>query len=80
MDKNTLVTRIAAIVTTLAEINGSPESMLYIFCNMNMSEYETIRDILRNAGLVKIAGNYVTLTDKGKRTANELNTVIRRES
>ena len=34
MTKDVLLARIAAIVTTLEETNGSPESMLYIFSDM----------------------------------------------
>ena len=76
MTKNLLLTRIAAIVTTLDETNGSPESMLYIFCEMNMNDYEMIRDILVKAGYVTIKGNYVTLTLEGKETAIKLNAAI----
>lgn len=77
MDKNTLLTRIAAIVTTLEETNGSPESMLYIFCEMDMTAYQAIRDILVRGKLVTIKGNYVTLTSEGKETARKLNEVIK---
>jgi len=76
MNKNTLLTRLAAIITALDELSGSPESMLYIFCEMDMSDYQTIRHVLVRAGYVKISGNYVTLTELGKTTAKELNKVI----
>ena len=76
MTKDVLLTRIAAIVTTLEETNGSPESMLYIFCEMNIQDYELIRDVLVKAGYVTIKGNYVTLTEAGKETAAKLNAVI----
>lgn len=76
MTKNDVLTRVAAIVTALDDTNGSPESMLYIFCEMNMQDYELIRDILVKANLVSIKGNYVTLTDNGKQTAQRLNAAI----
>ena len=76
MTKDVLLARIAAIVTTLEETNGSPESMLYIFCEMNIQDYELIRDVLVKAGYVTIKGNYVTLTEAGKETAAKLNAVI----
>jgi predicted transcriptional regulator len=60
-------------LTALDETNGSPESMLYIFCEMNMNDYQMIRDILVKAGFVTIKGNYVTLTSKGKKIAQKLN-------
>lgn len=80
MDKKLLLSRIAAILTTLLETNGSPESMLYIFCDMNMDHYSTIRDILLDSKLIAIKGHYVTLTDKGKDTAQQLNSVIERKA
>ena len=76
MTKEMLLTRIAAIVSTLNETDGSPESMLYIFCEMDMHAYETIRDVLVRAGYVTIKGNYVTLTTLGKETAVKLDAAI----
>jgi predicted transcriptional regulator len=73
MTKNEVLVRVASIVSTLAQTGGSPESMLYIFCNMDMQEWETIRMVLTTADLVKIQGHYVTLTENGKKTAEELN-------
>ena len=78
MTKDVLLTRIAAIVTTLEETNGSPESMLYIFCEVNMNDYQMIRGILVKAGYVTIRGNYVTLTQSSKETAARLNAAIKR--
>jgi predicted transcriptional regulator len=76
MTKDLLLARIAAIVGTLEETNGSPESMLYIFCEMNMSDWQTIRDILMDAGLVTIKSHYVTLTAKGSETAKRINQTV----
>jgi predicted transcriptional regulator len=73
MTKNEVLVRVASIVSTLAQTGGSPESMLYIFCNMDMQEWETIRMVLTTADLVKIQSHYVTLTENGKKTAEELN-------
>lgn len=78
MDKNTLLTRLAAVVTTLDETNGTPESMLYIFCDMDMQAYEILRNVLVKADLVTIRGNYVTLTQNGKETAQKLNAAIKK--
>ena len=76
MTKQVILTRAAAIVTTLAETDGSPESMLYILCDMNMDDWQTIRHILVAGGLVSIKGNYARLTENGKLTAAKLNEVI----
>jgi hypothetical protein len=73
MDKNQLLVRVAAVVTTLAETDGAPESMLYMLCDMNMEQYGILRDVLVKADLVSISGNYVTLTRNGQITADRLN-------
>ena len=79
MTKDMILTRIVAIVATLAETNGSPESMLYLFCGMDMAAWEAIRDILIKANLVTISGHYVTLTDHGKATAEKINAAMPKE-
>lgn len=76
MTKDVLLTRIAAIVTTLDETNGSPESMLYIFCEMNLEDWHTIKQMLISSGLMKCSGFYCSLTEKGKETAKQINSVI----
>ena len=76
MNKNEILTRVAAIVTTLQETKGSPESMLYIFCEMNLADWHLIKDILIKSGLMKCEGFYCSLTAKGEKTATELNAVI----
>lgn len=78
MTKHQVMTKIAAILMTLEETDGSSESisMLYIFCDMNMDNYQIIRDILVRGGFVTIKENYVTLTELGKKTAKKLNQEI----
>lgn len=73
MTKDMMLARIAAILSTLNETDGSPESMLYIFCEMKMDEYQMIRDVLTRAKFVTIKGNYVRLTEAGKETARKVN-------
>ena len=72
------IAKIAAIVTTLNETDGAPESMLYIFLDMNMDEWQTMRHLLVSNGLITIKGNYVTLTEQGKETARKLNKAIKK--
>ena len=78
MTKDLLMSRVAAIVCTLAETDGSPESMLYIFCDMNMADWEMVRDIIVRAKFVTISNHYVTLTEQGRVTARELENVMAR--
>jgi len=70
------IAKIAAIVTTLNETDGAPESMLYIFLDMNMDEWQTMRHLLVSNGLITIKGNYATLTDKGRELAQKLNEAL----
>ena len=74
-DINTLL---AAIITTLAEVNGSPESMLYLGIGMDMDLWTKIRSMLVGAGIIRVQGHYVTLTDKGRELAGQINAAIAR--
>jgi hypothetical protein len=76
MDKNELLVKVAAIITTLLETGGSPESMLYIFCDMDVDKWQMMRSILLKVGFVTIKGNYVTLTENGRIKAEKINQVI----
>jgi predicted transcriptional regulator len=78
MTKDVMLTRIAAIVSSIED--GTPESMLYIFCDMNMDDWQMIRDVLVKAGFVTIKGHYVTLTASGRETARKLNEAIASKS
>lgn len=71
-----MLAKIAAVIATLDETNGSPESMLYIFFDMNMDLWMKVRAILIESDMITIKGNYVTLTAKGKETAQKINQKI----
>lgn len=73
MTKNVLLARIAAIITTLAEVDGSPESYLYLACGSDMTCWETVRRILVESGQVTISNHYARITEAGKETAARLN-------
>lgn len=74
MDRSTLIARLAAILTTLAEpdVQGTPESMLYILCDMNITDYQTLRSIMVGEGWISVKGNYVTITDAGREKAAQI--------
>lgn len=72
MSRQELNAKLAAVITTLAETNGSLESMLYIFFDMNMDTWMRIRELLITSDIISIKGNYVTLTEKGKSLASEI--------
>lgn len=76
MSKNEFTARVAAIIATLQETNGSPESMLYIFLDMNMDLWTKVKTILIEADLISVKGNFVTLTANGQLTASKLNKLV----
>jgi hypothetical protein len=73
MSRQELNARIAAMVATLAETDGAPESSLYIFLDMNMELWTNVRLLLVSSQLITISSHYVKLTDKGLKLANEIN-------
>lgn len=75
--KDELLLVFAASITTLAEEDKSvPESVLYMLCNMNMSTYEKLRNMLISGEFVTIKSNLVTITDAGKALAAKINSVM----
>lgn len=76
MDKNKLTALVAAIICTLAETNGAPESTLYIFVGMDMDKWTTLRHILIEAKFVTISNHFVKLTEQGKSVADRINAKI----
>lgn len=76
MVKNELLKYIAAIVTTLEETGGSPESILYIGTGMDFSKWNDLRIIMIGSDLIAISGNYVTLTERGRILAIECNKLL----
>ena len=78
MNKQETITMIAAILTSLHEADsGTPESMLYILCNMDMEKWNYIRGIMLRANWVSIKGNYVTLMPEGTKMAIEINNALK---
>ena len=67
---------VAAILTTLAEVDGCPESTLYLTVGCDWVKFETIKGILVSAGLINCRGHYVTLTEKCKEIATKLNETL----
>jgi len=78
MNKQELMVKVAAVITAADDCNGGPESLFYIFFDMNMDAWSTVRDMLVRGGLIQIKNHFVTLTAKGKETAIELNKAIER--
>ena len=69
MTRQELIKYITIIVSALLETDGSPESSLYMFVDMDIHKWETIRNALIGGGLITIKANFVKLTDKGEELA-----------
>lgn len=77
ISKDELFKIVAAILTSLHESDsGTPESMLYIVCGMDMDKWNYVRGIMLRADWISIKGNYVTLTAGGTKTAIEINAAL----
>lgn len=69
--------RMAAILTTLAELDGAPESTLYLFCDMDMQVWGGMKHMLLTADLIQVTNYYVTLTKKGRKLAEQVEKAIK---
>ena len=76
MDKKTMQD-IAVIVTTLAEVDGSPESMLYLAIGADLEYWNTIKYALVSTDLIHEEYNFVTITDKGRALADKINSAMK---
>lgn len=66
---------IVAILTSLLECGGSPESMIPLSLEMagcNATRWEHLRRVLVDNDLINISHHYVTLTEKGTKLAKDL--------
>lgn len=76
MTRERILTSVAAILTTLLETDGSPESMIYIGLGMDLSAWQQIKGILLSSELITCHGYYVELTEAGRETAEQCNAVL----
>ena len=66
-------TDIVAVLTTLAEVDGAPETMIYLAVGSEMERWNKLKYALVSSGLVVVNHNFVTITAKGKVLADKLN-------
>ena len=75
MDRNTTLICIAAILETLSEVDGAPETMIWLGLQSQfetLDNYYHVAGIMRDARLIKVSHNYVTITEKGRSTVAKL--------
>lgn len=75
MTKNTTVI-IAAILTTLLETDGGPESSLYCGLGMDIHLWERIKFVLLRENLIEINSYWCELTDAGRELAHKCNEAL----
>lgn len=69
---------LAACLTTLAEMDcPAPESSFYIALEMNLADWQLIRQILLSANLATISANAVSITAKGREMAAKIEASIK---
>jgi len=76
MDKREANKILCAVLSTLSEVDGAPESILYMGIGADMGRWETIRGFMLAGHLVTIEGNYVRLTEYGKEIAGKVNAMV----
>lgn len=77
MSRNELMTYVAAVLTTLRDLNTDcAESTVYIAVGMDLSKWETLKAGLIGAKLVTVSGFRMALTALGEQKADECNRVL----
>jgi hypothetical protein len=77
MTQQELNAKLAAILTTLAEVPYAPESMIYLaVCGGDINEFGKLKALLVTAGLVDSVGSAMTITAKGRAVADKINAAV----
>lgn len=77
MTRERIMTCVAAILTTLLETDGGPESSVYLALGADLQNWMDLRGLMIQSDLIRVDGNHwVTLTEKGRQTAEECNAVL----
>ena len=77
MTRNELNARLAAVLTTLAELNtDAAESTIYLALGMDIEKYTVIKSIMTAGDLATVRGNRIALTAKGREIAMKCNAAL----
>lgn len=71
-----VMSRVAAILSTLLETGGGPESSIYLALGANLSMWEGLKGLMLRSDLIAISGHWVELTEKGRQMAEKCNAVL----
>jgi hypothetical protein len=73
VNKNEANKYLCAILTTLAEVEFAPESMIYLAIGADMHKWEILKAILCSSGLATSDNHAMSITAKGKELATKIN-------
>lgn len=73
MNSQQLSIRVAAVLTTLLETGGSPESMIYLSFGSDIEGFNIVNGFLLENKFIESRNHYITLTPKGKTLAQKIN-------
>ena len=77
MTKHEINVYLCAILTTLAEVEYSPESSIYLAIGADLSKWHELKALLTSAGLITTEFNAVKITDLGRLMADKINAAMR---
>ena len=81
MDKKEVMKYVAAFLSSLNGTSGAPESTFYMALGMDMDKWQYVRFVLTaEPAMVRISGNYVTLTPYGRELAERIDSVMAKAS
>ena len=73
MTRDEVNRKLCAIISTLAEFDFSPESVLYLGIGASLDDWDMLRAFMVNAGLMTCKHNECRLTDAGRTMAANIN-------
>ena len=77
MTRDELNKNLCAIITTLDEVPFAPESSLYMAMGMDMSKWETVKQVLVAGNLATFHGFAAYITPIGHAMAAKINAAMR---
>jgi hypothetical protein len=77
VERNELNVLLAAVLTTLADVDSAPETTLYLGLGCDMEKWSMIKMVILGGGLATCEGNLVKLTAKGAEMAGVINAIMK---
>jgi hypothetical protein len=78
MNASSLITNLAALLSTLNRTDGAPESSVYLVLGCDWNEWLTIRNAAIALGWLSCRGSWVSLTPTGEAKAEQIDAIAGR--